>query len=235
MRSDEFLDLYRRMEELLNHRYEGKKMRYSSVVFQFMNDPEGGQFKDTLNTCREMRNILTHRMDIKGEPPLEPSQGAVDMLKEIVAYLSAPPKIIDFATPGEKIFSAGLGDNARDTMKKMIKFGFSHIPVLEQGKFFGIFSVSTVFSKALYEPDEGIGYETTIGDFADYLPIESHVTETFVFVDREAGMWEVRSKLGETKPNQAKRLAAVFITDSGSPSGKLLGMVTSWDVFGYKR
>ena len=33
---------------------------------------------------------------------------------------------------------------------------------------------------------------------------------------------------------QDKRLAVVFITDSGDPNEKLLGLVTAWDVAGYR-
>ena len=49
MKSDEFLNLYRTLEEVLSEKYSDRTRNYGSVVVQFMNDVEGRQFKDKLN------------------------------------------------------------------------------------------------------------------------------------------------------------------------------------------
>ncbi|MEG2584180.1 MAG: hypothetical protein RSA27_06720, partial [Oscillospiraceae bacterium] len=95
-RSEEFLNLYRQLEELLRNRYAGKRLQNSSPFFQFLNERESQPFKDDLNACREMRNILSHCTDIHGDPPLEPSEGAITLLREVVEYLKQPPRALDY-------------------------------------------------------------------------------------------------------------------------------------------
>ena len=36
----------------------------------------------------------------------------------------------------------------------------------------------------------------------------------------------------EKRSQRSKRLAAVFITDNGSIGGRILGMLTPWDIIG---
>lgn len=67
MKSDEFLNLYRTLEEVLSEKYSDRTRNYGSVVVQFMNDVEGRQFKDKLNLCREIRNLLSHHPEVNGE------------------------------------------------------------------------------------------------------------------------------------------------------------------------
>lgn len=231
MNVDQFLDLYKELEECLKQRYEGERLTSSSMVMHFMNTPEGRQFKDVLDTCREMRNLLAHRTDIKGEPPLIPASGAIAALREIIDYVNKPPLALEFATPGDKIFCARRTDNARATMRRMTELGFSHIPVLERGKLFGIFSISTVFSYTL-DGNRIIDDTTTMADFSPYLPVKNHATEDFLFVDPSTDLWEIREKLGRPQPQNKKRLAAIFVTKNGSPNAPLLGMITPWDVLG---
>lgn len=231
MNADRFMDLYKELEERLKQLYEGKRLHNSSIVMHFMSTPEGKPFKDVLNTCREMRNILAHHTDIKGEAPFLPAQGTLDALREIIDYVSAPPLALDFATPGAQVICAHLADNARATMRRMLALGFSHIPVLDKGRLFGIFSVSTVFSYTLHT-GQTIAADTTITAFSPYLPVKNHATETFLFVKPTATLWEIREKLSKPQSSRKKRLAAVFITKNGSQDAPLLGMVTPWDVLG---
>lgn len=231
MQGKEFLEAYRVMEELLTNKYTKSKKNYSSVVMRFISEPEGQRFRERLNICREIRNILTHSPRIGGQEVLTPSQQMVDTLYEVIEYLRRPPMALDFATPGEKIMTVGLDDRAYPLMNKMEQRGFSHIPVMDQKCFFGIFSISTLFSYILDHPGMPLDPEITIGDFYDYLPIENHVSEAFLFMDKKATYWDVRRQL-DTKSRQKKRMAAIFITSSGLSDNHLLGMITPWDVLG---
>mgnify|MGYP002555271730 FL=1 len=145
MKSDEFLNLYRTLEEVLSEKYSDRTRNYGSVVVQFMNDVEGRQFKDKLNLCREIRNLLSHHPEVNGEKIIEPSQAMLDILNEVINYVKRPPLAISYATPFENLLKASLNNNALTIMKKMESRGFSHVPVLNGGKFIGVFSVGTIF------------------------------------------------------------------------------------------
>ena len=111
-------------------------------------------------------------------------------------------------------------------MKKMQRMGFSHIPVVSEGEFIGVFSISTVFSYAL---KYGITEELTIGDFAEFLPPDKHENERFKFMHKDVSLFEVRSEF-EKKPFRSKKLAVIFLTENGTPNSKIIGLLTPWDV-----
>lgn len=72
-RIDEFLDLYKQLEDELEDKYRNARRHYSSVVFEFVKDAESAPVRDKLEICREIRNLLTHSANLDGEPIVEPS------------------------------------------------------------------------------------------------------------------------------------------------------------------
>lgn len=232
MRAEEFLSLYRVLEELLTDKYSGSR-RHSSVVMEFMQDPESTPYREQLDLIREIRNMLTHNVDRHAEMVVEPSQGIVESLQEIIKYVQRPPMALKFATPAEKILWAHGNDRAADVMRAMEGRGFSHVPVACEGRFAGVFSVSTVFSYALDERTLPLPEEMRIRDFGSLLGIDRHMTERFLFVDERATYYDLKREF-EQAGRKAKRLAAVFITGNGGQDEPLLGIVTPWDALKYK-
>lgn len=229
-RAERFIEMYRRIEDKLGEKYAGRRIKYSSVIMQFINEPEGAEFSDELNTCREIRNILIHRPDVVGGPPLIPSDGTIKVLNAILDYLNAPPPAIDYATPAGRILKTDFEQNVIQLMKTMNKKGFSHTPVFEHGRFFGVFSVSTIFSYILDNPGAAIDEYFKVGMLKKYLPIDKHSIERFEFVPKDTNVWDVKEKLERKCSNKNKRLAAVFVTENGGIDEELLGIITPWDV-----
>lgn len=228
MRADEFLNLYRTLEELLGEKY-GDKTRYGSVVMQFINDRDGRQFKDRLNLCREIRNLLSHHPEIDGERIVEPSQAMIDTLKDVISYIKRPPMALDFATTYENLLKVSPHQKVLPVMKKMEQRGFSHVPVIDDGRFIGVFSVGTIFMYITSSFQISESDDMEIGDFSEFLPFEAHSTERFSFMPKTATAIDLEAAF-EQPSKRSRRLAAVFITDSGSKSDPLLGMITPWDI-----
>lgn len=229
-RSEIFLNLYKTMEQILiNKYYENGENVKGSVVVRFMNDRDGRPFRDKLDLCREIRNLLAHHADVDGMSIVEPSQAIVDFLQGVVDFLQRPPLALDFATRWEDIVKANLNQKALSVMKRMEQRGFSHIPVFENGTMVGVFSISTVFSYIVANRSAALDDHTEIGDFYDMLPVERHKNEQFMFVGRETTVAEVRAAF-EAKRERSRRLAIVFVTEHGDKNERLLGMLTPWDV-----
>ena len=55
---EEFLDLYKQLEQLLKLKYANDSGRYESVVARYENSRECGNMKDELKAIREIRNLL---------------------------------------------------------------------------------------------------------------------------------------------------------------------------------
>ena len=230
MLAEEFLDLYRQLEDELEDKYSGKKRRYPSVVFEFLNDDESKAIKDKIDVCREIRNLLTHTAKINGENVVEPNQGVVDSLKECLEYIRRPALALDVATKGDAIFKAGYQQTVLKIMGIMEKNGFSHIPIIQNGEFAGVFSIGTVFIYILNNYDKPINKSTTIESLREHLPINAHM-ENYEFAPRTLTCSEARRKFEYVK-GKNKRISVIFITENGQQNERLLGMLTPWDVLG---
>ena len=231
-RTQEFLNLYKTLEDLLTARYEQRDRKYQSIVVTFLNDAAGRPYKEQLNLCREIRNLLSHTADIGGEPVVEPSAPLVEMLRNICDYVRELPLALSFATPREKLLQATLDQNMFSLIRVMDKRGFSHVPIFERDRLYGVFSIGSLFSYAMNRRDVKWDKSTTLREFKSILPVENHRTERFRFVDRQATYWDVREEFEVPGGSNAKRLVAVFITENGGPKDPVLGMITPWDVLG---
>ena len=227
--ADRFLDLYCRLEELLEHKYGYESSSTNNVIIQFIQSRQGSRYRDQLNICREIRNVLSHHSNIGGEPVVEPAGGLVAVLEEVIAELETPPTVMDYATKAENIVMTTPSRPVLELMRVMDKEGFSHIPIWYYGEMIGVFSRSTVFSYSLAHPDESLDAETKVEHFAEYYPIKCHM-ERFLFTTPEMTLWEAREAFRQVYKH--KRLAVIFVTDSGTEKGTLLGMLTPWDVMG---
>lgn len=229
--SDEFLNQYKLLEEALCRKYNLDEHSYNSPVMRFINDKEGKPFKDKLNLCREIRNLLSHHADVDGESIIEPSTAMVTFLKEVTDYIRRPPLALEYATMYDDIIKTTPSQKVQTVMRKMQKQGFSHIPVMSDGELVGIFSVSTIFTYIIQNNMESLNDDMIIGDFAELLPVEKHSSERFKFLGKDTTLFDVKLEF-ENKTQRNKRLAAIFITDNGSKDGRILGMLTPWDILG---
>lgn len=219
-----FLNTYRDLEELLCAKYG---MR-SGAVQEFA-AREGKRYSEDLNLCRDIRNLLSHHAEVDGSDAVIPSEAVQHRLEEILAFAKDPPRALSVSTRLENLFRAEPEDKVSYLTDAMERRGYSHVPVLDkEHRLTGVFSVSTLFSYAKRHPDFSFK-ELTVGDMADCLPPESHATEKFGFVDRDAGLGEIRDSFKSNGPS-SRRVAAVFVTSDGTAGGKVLGMITPWDI-----
>ena len=227
-RAEDFLERYRILEEELIQKYDTDEKSGSPVV-RFLADKEGRPFREKLNLCREIRNFLSHHSEFEGEPLVEPSESIIRFLEEVTEYLKKPPLALSYATQFADILKAGPKNKAVTVMKKMQKLGFSHVPVLQDGALIGVFSISTFFSYALKNNLAAFKDEMLIEDFDELLIPDRHENERFLFMPETTTLFEVKNEF-EKRSQRSRRLAVIFITSNGSISGRILGMLTPWDV-----
>ena len=229
MSNHEFLNLYKMIEDTLEERYDRQGRRYSSVVMEFIHSPEGEKWREQMDVCREIRNLMTHTADIGGEAIITPAAGVVEMLREILEYVEKPPMAIDYATKATQILKASPMDFVLPVMKAMQRRGFSHVPVMQGGKVGGVFSISTIFSETI--GGGRVDEKTRVKDFAHLLPVEDHVFEQFAFISEQTTLPEAQAAFDR---RDKKRMAALFVTRGGKEEGDLLGIITPWDVLRQK-
>jgi len=220
-----FLNTYRELEEALEKRYgqrSGSVARYASG--------EGYKYYEELTLFREMRNLLSHHGRIDGESCVIPSSAAVAKLTEILEYAENPPIARSVFTPIDQLFLAKETDKVQGLCEIMEKRGYSHLPILNsRGGLKGVFSVGTVFAYGKSNPEKGIG-DLKISDLSELTPHYRHTMEKFAFTHPEAPASEIMSIFRFKGPG-SRRVAAVFVTSDGSEKGRILGMITPWDLF----
>ena len=229
-RSERFLKLYRVLEGLLDKRYSGRR-EGSSVVMEYLRDDDSEPYRQQLDLCREIRNLLTHTSDERGDPVVEPSESVLEALEDIIRHVSMPRYAVDFGTPAERILCASPNDSALDVMRRMRKMGFSHVPVMEKGRMVGVFSVGSLFSFLEKNGLDALKPGDRIGRLKDELPAEKHASERYLFMPENATVLQVRAEF-ENRSARNCRLSAVFITPTGICGEPLLAMLTPWDVLG---
>lgn len=227
--SDIFLELYKNLEELLEVKYSNGRNYPGSAVIRFYNDDDGKKWREELNICREMRNMLSHHAQIGGVPVFEPSDEVIKILRRILEDVKNPPVAMSIATPANQLVSCRLDDSAEDVIRSMKGHGYSHVPVIEGGRLVGVFSVGTVFSMMDKYGAGGVKKDSHISDFKEFLPIDKHLTECFGFVSDSAPFKGLKQRFTANGPRE-KRLVALFVTENGNKNEKILGIITPWDM-----
>ncbi len=233
MSAQEFLDLYKQMEALLDEKYGEAAGRRGNAVTRFINEPAGREYRDELDLCREVRNLLTHNPNMGGRPVVEPAPALLQTLREAIERLESPVTVMQYATPVSRLMVTQKEACTFDVMKGMEERGFSHIPIVFNKKVLGAFSISTLFSYQLTYPNQNIDLKhSQIMDFAEFTSFQGHTCERFLFMKPSCTYWDAQMAFERGSNPRKKRLVAIFITTTGDERGELLGMLTPWDVIG---
>lgn len=230
-RTDEFLDLYRRLEAAIESRGLVDSSRYDNMVWGYMQTPAGERHCEALNACREIRNLLSHNPDFEGRPIAQPSAEIVAQLKKITERVENPLRALDFAVREDGIFRAQLTDGLLYVMQEMYAKRYTHVPVFEGKRFYGVLSENSVFCYMLMHSLVAIDDLTAVSEIKEFLPTEKHSSERYEFADRAILFDELHERFEADYANP-RRLAAVFVTEHGKPTEALLGMITPWDILG---
>lgn len=227
--TDEFLQLYKKLE------FEGRRIYFpdakenESIIGRLFNIPQLKKYKEDLDYCRVVRNFLTHNPKVNGVYPIVPSVEMINLLKHCVQVVVSPPKAIDFAIPFQKMYTATLDSKASEVIKTMNMYTYTHVPIIENNRVFGIFSDNTVFTYMCSEMSLSIDENTTIRKFQKYLPFDEHLNEYFVFLPKSSYFYEIQDLFKYTQTRK-KLLSVIYITPNGRRDEPLLGMITPWDI-----
>ena len=224
----EFLDLYNELERLLKKKYRKTDRRHPSLMMRFENEPEGRRRRDELELCRETRNLLSHSPLVDGEELVSPSDRLLDVLREIIAEVKNPPTARTICTPTEKLLLCTGRERVSDVIRAMREHGYSHVPILEDGVLDGVFSAGTLLA-CLAEGTETYGADSLVADFARFLPPNVQRQESYRFAPPTATYYELKDEFEPKGPHKA-RVAAIFVTSDGTPRGRVMGMITPWDM-----
>lgn len=178
---------------------------------------------DFLKTCSDLRNILSHENDV-----CVPSESFLNRFIILKNKIIHPQTCYGIAS--KDIVSCTMDDSLFSVLKTMEYKSLSHIPVLdEDGVVQGIFSRTTIFDYVSMNEELENPSTMKVKDFMEFLPVDSHLGERFLFVSRYDLVDSIYPELFKNKEHD-KNLALVLVTQHGRKTEKLLGVVTITDM-----
>ena len=82
-KTEQFLDSWRRLETAAE-RVVGSDSR-SNAVLRLCKDPRFSAYREQLDYCREVRNLLSHQAKVNGEYAVYPSDAVLELLDTVCA------------------------------------------------------------------------------------------------------------------------------------------------------
>ena len=225
-KTDQFLDLYKKLENTANTHYHIRGS--GSAIAKLQRRQEFSNIHQELDYIRDVRNLLTHRPRIGELYAVEPTDAMLSLLEKLIDRLEHPLSAIRIAVPLEEVLSASLDSPVLDSLEKMYKRAFSHMPILEDGKVAGVFSGSSLMNCVLYKHIMFSG-DLKFRDIKDTFTFDQHPSETFRFVSRDTLVSDISDMFDEAL-QQEERIGMIFVTENGKSDEELLGIITAWDV-----
>lgn len=226
-KSEEFIEKYKHFEDLCRRAYD---IPYSkSIPAELRAKHKLQAYESEISYCQDVRNLLQHKYRLDEEFAVVPSEAMLQVMNKLINLVENRPLCLDVAIPAKSIYSRRMEDKVWETMLTMRARKFSHVPILTDGVLTGIFDENTMFSylceHGKVEMDE---QELFSGGIKDYLGLYREMEE-FCFVSKDTYVEEVL-ELYESKMNRGKRLAVIFVTKTGKPQERVLGLLTPWDI-----
>lgn len=224
-----FLDTWRRLETAAEHLL-GSDARGGNAVLRLCRDPRFAAYREPLDYCREVRNLLSHQAKLDGQYAVTPSDAVQRLLEEVLCKVEEPQRVCDVMTPVDRMLTATPQTGVLEVMRKMRQQGLSHVPLLENGRVSGIFSVETIF-QAVTDNACRVGEDTVLAAFARYLPLDRHMGHDFRFVGRGVLTAEAEA-IFDRAGSRNHKLKLLLVTRSGAAAEPLLGVVSPYDLLG---
>lgn len=231
--AEEFLQLYKQLEFDGRINFFPDSKENDNIIGRLINTTQLKKYKESLDYCRVVRNFLTHNPKVNGVYPIVPSEEMLSLLKKCIRIVNNPPKAIDFGIKLDTLYTAKPDDRLSDVLETMNKFSYNHVPIIEEDKLIGVLSHNTFFSYIYNERALSITNDTLIREFDKYIKLDEHLNEYFEFVSKDAMLLEIEELFKYNyRSKRSKILAAVFFTQDGKRTQKILGMITPWDILG---
>lgn len=229
-RAEEFIDLYKQLEDAAVQRYgyptDGR------AVSRLEDRREFARISGELSYCREVRNLLQHKPKVRGEFMVEPSREMLQLLRETLDKVKHPVRCRDLCIPFQKMYWKTMEDPVLPSIRQLRTAGHTHIPLLENRRVVGMFTVNGLFSYLAAHGAEGLTEATRFSHMRDELCMDCHPSEIYVFAPMNAAADEVEEHFRQAE-QQGRRVGMVILTETGKPTEKVQGILTAWDLVGH--
>lgn len=216
---DQFLKLYHLLEATLKNRYETKKISYIDYEKQGLL-----KYQDSIEMYKSLRNILSHN---DSEDRIIITQKLIDEMQDTISEITTSVNTLKISR--NKILAPTNEDNVLNVMKEMNQNDYTNIPIVEGNTVIGFFGEKTLFH--IISEGLKIDKDTTFSDIRSYTAIEDNTPKVaYAFITAKTTRSQAVQIINDAEKRD-QRIDVLFITNDGTAQGKLLGLITPWDLF----
>lgn len=184
---------------------------------------------EDLRYCRDVRNLILHNRQIKGEYPISVNNAVIERIREIIDIVDNVPKAESLGVKTQNLFYVSRDSNVFDVLERMQRDAYTYVPLLRDGYVDGVFDMNAFLAYVTREKIVGDFDKLTISEFGDGLSLDSCLSEGFEFVPRYMLAPYVAELFAKYLQEQ-RCLGMVFVTEHGKSDEKLLSAITAWDM-----
>ena len=178
-----------------------------------------------------MRNLLQHNQRLDEEFAVQPGKKMIELLEMVLDRIKNPVRCMDIAVPFNNLVWRSLDDPVMPVIRIMNDRNISHVPILKDKRVVGDFSDNCIFPYLLGDTNCHIDEKTRFRDLQEYIGLEKHPSERFRFVAYDEKVMNVKKYYEESRRDH-ERIGLIFLTETGHPDERLLGILTSWLIIG---
>lgn len=185
---------------------------------------------DELRTFANLRNIIVHDSTSRYNPIANPHMEAVQRYEQILSEITNPDTAYSAATKSNNLIFAHPNMRLIECITNMHNKNFSYMPVIKDNRLIGILSGDSIFTYMRKNQTTTIHKDFRVADLGD--SIVEHIDERYCYVKKDTPLNDV-VEMYSNDIEDDKRLAAVFVTTTGNIKGKILGMISAWNLIDY--
>jgi len=226
--SDEFLDYFNKIDSFMktNDGYDS----YVPFAQKIKNSSNKliKRFKDDLLSYGELRNAIVHNPKIENRVIAEPHDETVAKIKELYLKITNPKKVIpEFQFD---VLGAKENDFINDILIQMKHKSFSQFPVFDtDNNVVELINTNTISRWMSHEIEEDGTIMIEHLKIKDLIP-EIEFKKNYKFIPRDLSIYEAYDYFINQINTKKRNLDVLFITNTGKPTEKLLGLITIEDI-----
>ena len=229
--SDEQRDLIERFEASYNAidrllrktLARDRNATFVSLVAEFERDRWGWVDGEFLRMAADLRNAIVHQKTEPHQHVAVPTVPVVERIELVLQRLANPVRVMPkFAKPVARV---SVGDSLAQVLRTIATQNFSQFPVYDGDRFKGLLTENGITRwMATHVASKFSLIELEDVKIREVLRQEES-RPNWRFVHRGMTIDEVRTFFASSE-----LLEAVFVTESGKPTERPLGIVTRWDI-----
>lgn len=236
-RVEEFLRTYNNLDREVRRalRVDNRMSHMKSLEIMAKKNDTIAANLGLLKQYARLRNCLVHDTIQGMEAPIAiPMPEVVERYKEIFNKFKNPLTVLDICTHRSNMLLASPESSVIDLMEAMKELLISRVPVVRKGRVIGMFSGNTLIYYLMSLPNCELSKRVRMDELGEFTDLDKQRKEKFEFVSKSINIYDAE-RFFKKSNKKSNKLIGLIITTDGTAEGKLLGMVTEWDLFNCKK